>query len=256
MPQVLLALARSFGSFTRPGLWRYLVVPPLVAGVAWVAATVFWLGELAGWLGSATPLAWLSGTLGAWHLGWVATGFAYLGAWVILLAGAYLLAVLVAGAWAMPAMVAQLAATDYADVAPRGRDSVMLGLAVTLKATLRYLLGWALTLPVWIVPGMAVVHSFFWLAYLNRATFAYDALAAHASDDEWRRLHATHGGSFWALGFVAALLAHLPLLGLFAPALSAMSFVHFGFDALRAERRNPASGSIEGQVIAVSREQA
>ena len=193
-------------------------------------------------------------TLGQWHLAWVAAVLAFFGAWVILLAGASLVAVFIAGVWAMPALVAQLAATDYADVSPRGKDSVFLSLGVTVKAMLLYLLGWTLTLPVWIVPGMAIVHSFFWLAYLNRATFAYDAMAAHASAEEWRQLKSVHGGRLWVLGVIAAVLAHVPLLGFFAPALAAMSFAHYGFEALRAARRGPADGAIEGEVIAVTRE--
>jgi uncharacterized protein involved in cysteine biosynthesis len=254
MPQVLLALVKSLHSFARPGLWRYLVLPPLVAGVLWLVAAVLWLGALIDWLGAETPLSWLASTLASWHLGWVATVLAFVGAWMILLTGAYLVAVMIAGVWALPAMVAQLAATDYADVTPRGRDSLLLAVGVTARATALYLLGWLLTLPVWIIPGMAVVHSFFWLAYLNRATFAFDALAVHASADEWQRLKTQHGGRFWLLGLIAAGLGHLPLIGLFAPALAAMSFVHYGFEALRAERRGPADGAIEGEVIEVIRD--
>lgn len=254
MPQVFLALVKSLHSFARPGLWRYLVVPPLVAGFVWVLAAVLWLGALVDWLSAETPLAWLGASLGNWHLGWVASLLAFIGAWVILLAGAYLVAVVIAGVWALPAMVTQLAAIEYADVAPRGRDSLLLSVGLTAKATVLYLLGWLLTLPVWIVPGMAVVHSFFWLAYLNRATFAFDALAVHASADEWQRLKSQHGGGFWTLGLIAAGLGHVPLVGLFAPALAAMSFVHYGFAALRAERRGPADGVIEGEVIEVIRE--
>lgn len=254
MPQILLALVKSLSSFARPGLWRYLILPPLLACFVWLFSAFMWLGVLIDWLSDETPLASLQATLGGWHLGWVATVLAFVGAWVILLAGAYLVAVIIAGVWALPAMVAQLAATDYADVAPRGRDSVLLSTAVTLKATLLYLLGWLLTLPVWIIPGMAVVHSFFWLAYLNRATFAYDALAVHASTEEWQRLKTQHGSRMWLLGFIAALLAHVPLIGFFAPALAAMSFVHYGFEALRAERRSPADGAIDGVVIDVIKE--
>ena len=254
MPQVFLALVKSLTSFARPGVWRYLIIPPLVASLVWVVSAWLWLGVLIDWLTHDTPLAWVHTTLGNWHLGWVATVLAFVGAWVILLAGAYLVAVIVAGVWAVPALVAQLAATDYADVAPRGRDSLFLSLGVTVKATLSYLAGWLLTLPIWIVPGMAVVHSFFWLAYLNRATFAYDALAAHASADEWRHIKKHHGTRMWTLGFMAAVLAHVPLLGLFAPALAAMSFVHYGFEALRAERRGLADGVIEGEIIEVIRE--
>lgn len=257
MPQVFLALVKSLTSFSRPGLWRYLVVPPLVACFVWVFSAVMWLGALIDWLVAETPLAWVATTLGNWHLGWIASVFAFVGAWVILVAGAYLVAVVIAGVWALPGMVAHLAATDYADVVPRGSDSLLRSLGVTAKATMLYLLGWLVTLPVWIIPGLAVVHSLFWMTYLNRATFAYDALAVHASPDEWRQLKTRHGGRLWGLGLIAALLAHVPLIGLFAPALAAMSFVHYGFEALRAERRGgdrADRGVIEGEVIEVVRD--
>ena len=258
MPHVFLAFVKSLTSFARPGLWRYLVIPPLAACFVWFFSAVMWLGDLIDWMTQKTPLAWLYATLVDWHLGWIATALAFIGAWIVLLAAAYLVAVVVAGVWAVPAMVAQLAVTDYADVVPRGRDSIFLSLILTVRAVALYLLGWLITLPVWLVPGMAIVHSLFWLAYLNRATFALDALAAHASKEEWKTLHAAHGGRLWGLGLVAALLAHVPLLGFFAPALAAMSFVHYGFEALRSERRRSDrgdSGIIEGEVIEVLREE-
>lgn len=253
MPLVVLALIRSFASFGRPGLWRYLAVPPLIGGAVWLLAAILWLGALTDWLVAETPLSWLHGTLGDWHLAWIASGLAFLGAWVALLSGGYLVAVAIAGVWALPAIARSVAASDYAEVAPRGRDSVLVSVAVTLKALFCYLAGWILTLPVWLVPGMAVVHSFFWLAYLNRATFAFDALAAHASADEWRRLKEQHGGRLWFLGLMAALLAHVPLLGFFAQALAATAYVHYGLQALRDARGGSASGgtrrtdAIEGE---------
>jgi len=42
-----------------------------------------------------------------------------------------------------------------------------------------------------------------------------------------------------------ALLAHIPLVGLLAPALAALSFVHFGLEALRRSR-GEAVVTIEG----------
>jgi uncharacterized protein involved in cysteine biosynthesis len=242
MPQVFFALFRSFASFGRPGLARYLVLPPLVAGVLWLFAAFWWLGALTDWLVAATPLSWLHATLVDWHLAWIATALGFVGAWIVLFSGAYLIAVTIAGVWALPAIVRSVAVTDYPDVTPRGNDSVVVSVAVTLKAVVLYLAGWIVTLPVWLVPGMAVVHSFFWLAWLNRATFAFDALAAHASTEEWRLLKQRHGARMWLLGLMAAFLAHVPLLGFFAPALAAMSYVHFGLQALREERGTASPG--------------
>jgi CysZ protein len=254
MSPLALALFKSLAGFARPGLWRYLLLPPLLAGLVWVVANLMWLAQLARWLGAETPLAWLQVTLGAWHLGWFASVLAFVGAWIILLAGAYLIAIVLVGVWALPALVARVAATDYPDLAARGSDDILRSLGVTFKASAVYLIGWAATLPIWIIPGMAVVHSLFWLAYLNRATFAFDAVASHADPGEWQRLSSLHSGPLWMLGLIAGLLAHLPLIGLLAPTLAAMGYVHYGLEALRAERRGAADRVIEGQVIEVIRE--
>jgi len=253
MPQLIAALLKSLSTFARPGLLRFLIVPPLLGALVWVISAVLWLGALTDWLLAETPLAWLNGVLLSWHLGWLVSVLAFVGAWIVLLAGATLVAVVVTGVWALPGLVNHLARTDYADLEPRGRDSLLLSIGVTLRASLLYLLGWGLTLPVWLIPGMAMVHSLFWLAYLNRATFAFDALAVHASREEWDSISKGHSGRLWTLGFMAALLTHLPLAGFFAPALAAASFVHYGFAALRAERMGPADGAIEGEVIEVIR---
>lgn len=254
MPQIVLALLRSLSGFARPGVWRYLVLPPLIAGFVWVFSTVMWLRPLVAVLLTETPLAWLQSVLGDWHLAWFAKVLAFGGAWIILLAGAYLLAVLISAIWALPALAAHLAATDYADVAARGKGSLLSSLGVTFKATAIYLVGWVATLPLWFLPGMAIAHSLFWLSYLTRATFAFDAIASHVGKDEWLRVNANHRGRFWGLALIVSLLAHLPLIGLFAPSLAAMSYVHYGFEALRAERSGSADGVIEGEVIEVFRE--
>lgn len=236
MSQVFLALLKSVPGLFRPGLMKYLLVPPLVGCFVWVLAAIVWLGALVDWMLAETPLVWLHEWLGNWHLAWLASALGLLGAWVVLLAGAYLVVIILVGVWALPGIVTVVARDQYPDVLARGSDSFLRSAWVTARATGAYLLGWLLTLPVWLVPGMAVVHSFFWLAYLNRATFAYDALAAHASEEEWQHIKRDQNHSFWFLGLLAGGLAHVPLLGMFAPALAASAFVHLGFDALRAER--------------------
>lgn len=247
MPQLLLALVRAFASLSRPGIWFYLLLPAGGATVVWLVAAWFWLMPLTDGLLAATPLGWLHERFSAFYLGWLISGVAFLGAWVVLLSGAMLIAVVLSGVWALPAMAARVAASDYPDVARRGEDGLWPALRITFGALLRYLLGWTLTLPVWLVPGMAVVHSLFWLAWLNRATFAHDALAAHVAENEWPSLKRRHGSPLWMLGLIAALLAHLPFVGLLAPALASLAFTHYGLQALRDLRTSGDDQVIDGE---------
>ena len=80
------------------------------------------------------------------------------------------------------------------------------------------------------------------MAWLNRRTFAYDALSAHAGEEEWQVLSARHKGQFLLLGLCMALLAHVPLLGLLAPALAALAFVHYALESLRRLRQEALPG--------------
>ncbi len=76
----------------------------------------------------------------------------------------------------------------------------------------------------------------FWIAWLNRRTFAYDVLSVHASDTEWRELRDKQSLPLLALGFIMAALAHVPFVGLLAPSLSALAYIHFCLEALRRMR--------------------
>jgi uncharacterized protein involved in cysteine biosynthesis len=84
------------------------------------------------------------------------------------------------------------------------------------------------------------------MAWLNRRTFAYDALSLHATDAEWRSLSRQHKSPLFMLGLLMALLAHLPIIGLIVPAVAALSFVHYGLESLRC-LRGGAIVTIEGE---------
>ena len=98
--------------------------------------------------------------------------------------------------------------------------------------------------PLWLVPGMGLVLPLFWMAWLNRRTFAYDALAVHATDAEWRSIRRAHAFPLLGLGLLMALLVYLPFIGLLAPALAALAYVHYCLEALRGLRQG-AVGSDE-----------
>ncbi len=100
----------------------------------------------------------------------------------------------------------------------------------------------------WIVPGLSLILPLLLMAWYNRRTFAYDALSLHATTDEWERLRPQTKGPMFMLGLTMALLAHVPFIGLLVPALAALSFVHYGLEALRRSRGG-ALVTIEGERI-------
>ena len=232
MADVVLALMRSFASLRRGRIWLYVLAPALFSLILWVALAVWGLGLLVEWLLGNPPMTLLIG----WGLAWLATVLAYTGAWMAIFAGAYLTTSLLAAIVIMPLMLKQLAETDYRDVAPMGKDSFTAAAVNSIFASILFIAGWLLTLPLWIIPGLSLILPLLLMAWLNRRTFAYDALSMHATEVEWQSLRGQHKGPMFMLGLTMALLAHIPIIGLLVPALAALSFVHYGLETLRRSR--------------------
>ncbi|MGB7501334.1 MAG: EI24 domain-containing protein [Azonexus sp.] len=232
MADVVLALMRTLASLRSGRIWAYVLAPALVSLVLWIALAVYGLGLMVDWLLGHQPMTILIG----WGIAWLATLLAYMGAWMAIFACAYLTASLLAAIVIMPLLLKQLAETDYRDVAPMGKDSFVAAAVNSVLASILFIAGWLLTLPLWIVPGLSLVLPLLLMAWYNRRTFAYDALSLHATPEEWAVLKPQAKGPMFMLGLTMALLAHVPIIGLLVPALAALSFVHYGLETLRRSR--------------------
>jgi len=242
MADVLLALARTFGSLRSGRIWLYVLAPALFSLLLSIGLAVWGLGLLVEEMLAWPPLTFLVG----WGLVWLAHLLAYLGGWMAIFAVAYLSASLLAALFVMPLLLKHVAATDYREVAAVGQDSFSAAAVNSLWASLLFVVGWLLTLPLWIVPGLSLLLPMLLMAWYNRRTFAYDALSMHATGEEWQALRQRHKAPLFMLGLIMALLAHIPVLGLLVPALAALSFVHFGLEVLRRSRGG-ALLTIEGE---------
>lgn len=240
MDKVMLALGRAFANLRHGRVWLYVLTPALFSLLLTVTLAVWALGAIVQYLLGWPPMTWLL----AWKLLWLASLLAHLGGWLAILAVAYLGAMLLTAVAIMPLMLKFLAETEYRDVAPMGKDSFVAAAANSVLASLLFVAGWLLTLPLWLIPGFSLLLPLLLLAWLNRRVFAHDALAAHATAEEWAALRQRHKGPLFMLGLTLALLAHIPLISLLVPALAALSFVHYGLEALR-RARNGAIVSIE-----------
>jgi hypothetical protein len=240
MPEVALALRRSLASLARGRVWLYILTPAIVALIVVVALSIFLLGQLIATLLEQPPLDWVV----AWGAIWLAKLLAAIGGWLLILSASYLVATLLTAILILPLMLNFLGTTDYADVDRRGRDSLVGSTWNSVCAALLFVVGWIVTLPLWLIPGVALVLPSLLMAWLNRKTFSYDVLAAHATQDEWRELKHRHAWPLFMLGLVMALAAHLPFVGLLAPSLAALAYVHYGLEALRRLRQQHRLGEM------------
>ena len=106
-----------------------------------------------------------------------------------------------------------------------------------LTSVIQFLVLLVLSLPLWLIPGAGLLISLLLTARLNQQAFRYDALMAHADKFELKALPASQSGGLFGVGLFGAVLAHLPFINLFAPALAGLAFVHYLLSALRLARR-------------------
>jgi len=239
---VVVALRRSLANLRLGRVWLYLLLPALASLLLSMVLGFTALGWLVGQLLEFPPMTLLV----TWGLVWLANLLAWLGGWMALFALAYLFALLIAAIVIMPLMLKHLAETEYRDLAAMGKDSFVAAAVNSVLASILFIVAWLVTIPLWLIPGMSLFIPMLLMAWLNRRTFAYDALSMHATEAEWDSLRGQHKAPLFMLGLVMALLAHVPLLGLLVPALAALAFVHYGLEALRRSRGD-AIVSIQGE---------
>ena len=233
MNTLFVTLRRSLNSLSNNRVWTYLLAPTVLAVLAMFALSLYFLDQWVAMLLAQPPMSWLSawGALGLAHV------LASLTGWLAVLSASYLLAMLLTGIFVMPLLLRYLAAGEYADVLRRGSDGVIASVGNSVWAALLFIIGWLLTLPLWLVPGAGLFLPLFWMAWLNRRTFAYDALSEHATPEEWRLLRRRHGATLLGIGVLMAVLAHVPWIGLLAPSLAALAYIHYCLEALRQLRQ-------------------
>jgi uncharacterized protein involved in cysteine biosynthesis len=227
---LLQTVMRAARDLLSPGMFWHALWPPLLALALWAGVAYFAWVPVSEWIVVQLPeWSWLS-WLGAW--------LAHIAVLLIFAPLVYVTALLLVAVFALPRMMAIVAARDYPDVSRQGSASAALwgSLANTLVAGGIFIVGWLLTLPLLLIPGALLILPIFWAAWLNQRAFRFDALAEHASPVERTALFKREQGRLYLAGLISALLAHVPLLNLFALAFTALLFVHLCLAALRRLR--------------------
>jgi CysZ protein len=214
-----------------------MIWPMLLAIVVWTAAAMFfWDDWVAGMTGmvQATPLEqWIA------H-GFLAVASHYLIVIVLLLLllpAIYLTALLITSVFAMTMMVDHVAERYYPELERKQGGSNAGSIANAAAAIVVYCAGWVLSLPLWLFTPLAMVLPLLLMAWLNQHLFRYDALAEHASREEYALVVGRSRGRLFLLGAAVGLLQFVPLLNMFSPVYVALAFIHFCLAELKQLRR-------------------
>jgi len=155
----------------------------------------------------------------------------------VLLPVSGILGLTIAAIFVMPMVLRHVGHREYASLARQGRNATAVSVWNAITVSAIFAVGWLLTLPLWLVPAMAVILSVFWWAYAFSHMMRVDAIAEHASPQERRLLLKRYNGSFWIIGFICALINLVPPAWIILPVFSSLVYAHFGLDAL-ARLRN------------------
>ena len=243
--RVRVAFSRAIVSQLHPRMLAALIMPFLVALLG--AVLLLWLfwsplkEHIAVWLTqwgvfSEQPDLWLIGA------GLFAIKFFI----VPLLAAAALLplagiaGLIVSAVLVMPIVLTFVQNKQAQPLHKQGKFAFSYSTWNALWVGLLFVVGWLLTLPLWLIAPLALILPIFWWAFAFTRLLRVDSMVEHASPAERKTLLARHNKEYWFIGGALALLNLLPPAWLILPVFSALVFAHFNLAALaelRAEQQ-------------------
>jgi uncharacterized protein involved in cysteine biosynthesis len=247
---VISALGRGVASQLHPRMLALLVLPFLVAVAFWILSAWFLWDPVTGWMQAVVFQGdgWMARgyrAVAPYGLGSLDTWIPNLFAFLLLVPIAIATALALIAILAMPVVVRHLGARGYADVERRGSLSLVANLWNVLRSLGVFVIGYLLTMPLWLIPPLALVVPWLWWGWLTARLMRFDILVEHATTPERETVIRADRRSYLVLGLAVALLNYIPPLFLVAPVLSALVFAHYSLSRLREQRTLGAPASLE-----------
>lgn len=259
MNDIARALGRALVSQFHPRMLWLAIWPFLVALVLWGVLGFLFRDPAIDALVRVASQSALGSWIGA-GFGW----FGVPGGLFVMVAIVYialvfalmvLTALLIIATVAMPAVVEHVASRDYPALARKHGGTYVGSLANALWISVVFLIGFVLTIPLWLFAPLAFLVPLLWWGWATARMFRYDALVIHASSEERAILFSRHGKAFFTIGALVSLLNFVPPLFFLVPILGGLAFTHYGLRALerlRAERGENADGFDRGIIVSDS----
>ena len=222
----------------KPRILAVLVLPMLGAIVLWSVLAFFlwdaWTSAFRALIDGTGIARWLVEHGASWALEGMGVIIV-----IVLLAPAILItAVLATELVAMPVIVS-VAGQRYTALEKREGGTVIGSVANASLAVGVFAGLWLVTLPLWFTGIGAIIVPALNSAWLNQRLFRYDALAEHASREEFSEIVRRKRVGMFGLGLTLAPLYYVPFVNLAAPVTAGLAFTHYCLSSL-AELRQSA----------------
>ncbi|MDP1718451.1 MAG: EI24 domain-containing protein [Burkholderiales bacterium] len=236
MQDIITALTRAARNLFEPRILAIVLLPMLGSIMLWaVLAWLFWdawTGGITGMIAGTAVAGWLT----QWGADWVINSSAWLLVAIGLLPGVYITALIITEIIAMPFIVKFVGERYHAGLRREAGGTLIGSVLNAVIGISIFAVLWIATLPLWLTGIGAVLAPVLTSAYLSQRMFRYDALAEHASAEEFARVTRASRGDLFLLGILLSLLLYVPLVNLLVPVLSGLAFTHLGLGRLAQAR--------------------
>lgn len=231
------ALAKALVSQFHPKMLMAVLMPFGVTVLSLVLLLIVAWDPLDNWfLASANKWSWFSSITSLWGMATVSDWLSGFIAFIALSAISLVIGLSVAAVAVTPLAVNLLSKTHYQDLEKRGKFIDSRSIFNAVKVGVIFVVGWILTLPLWLIPFASIVLSVFWTAYAFSQITKVDAITEHASPAERAFILKKYNKGFWIIGLVCGVVCLIPFMGLVMPVFAILACTHYGLSALRELR--------------------
>ncbi len=236
------ALGRGFLDLFRLKIILLLFVPPVLSFLFWAGLAYSFWTEILSFSQAYSDRFLFSAEIPQWILQWlevtpvgVATALAATVAVLLIIPLGLVTAMALTSMMAMP-VVLSLMGERFGNMERKGRVYFSSTLKNIFFSSFIYLFLWALTLPLWLVPGLGFALPLILNGYLNYRLFTFDALADYADKNEIETLMKEYRLDFLLLGVVLSIPLLFLVFYFITPVYSALVFSRYSLMKLEQQR--------------------
>lgn len=210
---VLTAYKRALSSQFSGRMLRLSVLPVVLSVLLWGTVLFFGFEPLKDFIGSLLPAPAADGS-GGWWARYGAGALKVIAVAVIAVMLTMPMMVFTAltfmGIVSMPAMVGHVSERQFPELELKRGGNLSGSILVNLITMLKIVPLWLLTLPLYIIPPLAVLAQVMLWGRATSTVMSYDALADHASEDERQAIMRRHKRELTMIGVISGAIGSLP----------------------------------------------